>query len=32
MLKVMLNLELLVGVVTFLVALGVLAWLWVRRR
>jgi hypothetical protein len=32
MLRVMLNLELVVGVVAFLVALGVLVWLVVRRR
>jgi hypothetical protein len=32
MLRVMLDLGLLVGVVAFLVALGVVVWLFVRRR
>jgi hypothetical protein len=32
MLRIILNLELLFGVVAFLVALGVLVWLWRRRR
>jgi hypothetical protein len=32
MLRTMLDLELLVGVVAFLVAFGVVVWLLVRRR
>jgi hypothetical protein len=30
--RVMLNLELFIAVVAFVVALGVVGWLWVRRR